>query len=302
MICIILVSFFFLLSCRPEEKSAFRCAFYNTENFFDTACNPGKDDQAFTPDGENGWNEEKYEHKLENIARVVRDLGENGEIGLLGLAEIENRKVLEDLLEQPALWASGYGIVHAESFDPRGIDVALLYSKRLFVSIASRLLQPDHPGRGILYVKGIARQKDTLHVFVNHWPSRVTGQKASEPRRLAMAGLLISRLDSLEALPWETKIIVMGDFNDAPYDKSIQKLKRLPYLRSHADAVSTVSCYYKGKGYAFDQIFSNFLSGPLTVFRPAYLTDKNGISPLRTFQGPIYRGGYSDHFPVFVDF
>lgn len=323
------------LSAR-RVPTAFRVAFWNVENLFDTVNDTLTDDDEFTPTGKMAWTEERYQKKLENIAKTLTSLPETRILPLIGLSEIENEKVLQDLLAQPAFQNKGYAYVHKNSPDERGIDVALIYRDALFkisdqqwltVDLTGVTIKPDHT-RDILYVKG-ALMGDNLHVFVNHWPSRREGDKESEPKRIRAAEVLKAKLDSLKSADPSAKIIVMGDFNDAPTDKSMQVLDEV-YKAEKAVSRNLLynpmyeleksnkgTLYHNGEFNTFDQILiSGSLMDPTTpkfrsedglgkIFAPDWMCFIDPKSkqqrPNRTYAGTKYYGGFSDHFPVYYD-
>lgn len=284
--------------CREAPgKNRIRMAFYNTENMFDTLASKAYDDAEFTPSGKNAWDGRKYRTKIKNTARVLADMNAD----IIGLAEIENDGVLADLVGSlPA----GYGYVHMETADNRGIDPALLYKKEVFSPVSWTLEVSPMNERGILHVKGVLKTTgDTLHVMVNHWTSRYMGQKATEASRVDMGRLSAETANAILSSNPHALIFACGDLNDDPYDVSVQTLLRLsPQMRSHSDAAKTPGYYYQKQWYSFDQIFTNFApeGSMMSVFRRPYMLTDGGV-PLRTFQGPVYKGGYSDHLPVFID-
>ena len=277
-----------------------RFAFYNAENVFDTLRNPAKEDAEFTPEGEKAWAGKKYRTKIDHTAQVVADLSP----GILGMAEIENDAVLSDLVKEIKKKGNhSYTFIRLESGDERGIDPALLYDPTIFSPVEKKMLCSPLNQRGVLYVKGTMKATgDTLHIFVNHWTSRYMGQKATEAARIDMARLLVHTVDSILSVRKNAKIIAFGDLNDTPDERSIQYLlAHAPALKAH-NTIDTPTYYYKGEWLSFDQIFTNFAVEPSAtrVFTRPYMLEENGI-PLRTFSGPVYKGGYSDHLPVFVE-
>jgi hypothetical protein len=310
--------------------------FYNFENLFDTEDSPDTDDLQFTPAGDNHWKPEQYTRKLDRLAKVIADLGtEKTPDGpaILGVAEIENRKVLEDFVQRDAVKNRHYAIVHFDSPDPRGIDVALLYQPKYFKVLSSRAIpmkQYDAEGgitrgtRDILFVSGLF-DGEPLHLLVNHWPSRSGGEKATQPFRNAAAMLCKKVVDSLQAQDPNAKVLIMGDLNDDPVSPSVKEV--LNAKRDLADVrvgamYNTMYDYYK-KGIGtlayqdawslFDQIIlSSGLANPQSlgyhffqskVFNAPYLTQTSGQYkgyPLRTFSGNEFIDGYSDHFPVCI--
>lgn len=321
--------------------SAFRCnntpdeftiAFYNIENLFDTIDQEGVRDSEFTPDGPINWNEEKYNKKLRDLARVITAIDSDLPV-LIGIAETENRQVLEDLTQKTMLGSVDYGIVHYESPDERGIDVALLYRKSYFTPVFSKAYElqfkfdPDDRTRDMLYVKGISPLKDTLHVMVDHWPSRSGGKEASDPKRQAAAGSVKKVVDSIFLVNAEASILIMGDLNDNPTDKSVYEILGAvePVEDIQSDQLYNLSIgpFKQGKGTLywrswdlFDQII---VSGSLLKGTEKYRLDPKQLRilkkdwmlyersdgtkvPNRTAGRREYYGGFSDHLPVYVRF
>jgi hypothetical protein len=307
--------------------------FYNLENLFDTVETENTEDREFTPFGENNWNTEKYKEKLSNLARVIGDIGtETTPDGpaLLGVSEIENRKVLEDLVSQPEIRDRNYKIVHHHSPGDRGIDVSLLYQPKYFtvessdnftVSIEDK---PDFTTRDVMLVSG-KLLGERVHVLVDHWPSRYGGKDRTEPLRVAKAQLVRKVVDSLMEAEPESKIMIMGDLNDDPINVSVKEhLKTTGETDQAEDGVlfnPMYDLFQKGVGTlawsdnwnVFDQIilsptllrddYSSFTYYKAHVFNKDYLTRDRGNYegyPKRTYVGSSYLGGYSDHFPVYV--
>lgn len=330
-----------LLQGQEQANRTFRIrtiAFYNLENLFDTVNDSLVYDEERTPEGRDRWTEKRYALKIERLARVLSETGRPiapAAPDLIGLCEAENRKVLEDLIRHPWLRTTAYGIVHFDSPDERGIDVALLYKMSAFSPTSFKshrlLLTEEEKGEGNrdytrdqLVVGGIL-DGEQLYVIVNHWPSRSGGQARSEPHRLEAARLNRQIIDSINSMDVNPKIISMGDLNDNPTDAS---LKRILKTEAVPDSVRQGSLfnpmerlYRKGAGSLayrdswslFDQIL---LSASLVhasdqgyrywqagIFNPPYLITKHGPFrgyPYRTYSGGRYTGGYSDHFPVYV--
>lgn len=312
------------------QPSAARVAFYNVENLFDTLDNPLRADEEFTPTGAQQWNTERYQKKLQGIAEVIA--GMNYPV-LLGMAEVETATALKDLVAQPLLASRNYGFILEESPDYRGIDVGLLYNKQEFQVLYINTITINFPAeiidienyttRDILHVAGVYR-KDTLHVFVNHWPSRRGGEKESEPKRVFVAQRLRAAVDSIYTRNASANILIMGDFNDEPFNKSIREtLQALPnptkgtaqlyHAFAQASENGQGSYNYQGKWNMLDQIIVSsalanttsriHIANP-TIFRPDNLIFKHpkyGDMPNRTYGGPNYYGGVSDHFPIYVD-
>ncbi|NJO03253.1 MAG: endonuclease/exonuclease/phosphatase family protein [Bacteroidia bacterium] len=307
-------------------------AFYNVENLFDTIQDPDIQDEEFLPDGDRHWNTEKYHKKLENLASVIsrlgNDLGVDGP-AFLGVCEVENRQVLEDLCQTQLLKPKNYQIIHYDSPDERGIDVALLYRPALFEVLAHRsyrLELEERPTRDQLVVSGLF-EGDTLSVIVNHWPSRSGGEKRSEPNRLKAAAQVRAISDSLLKNNPSAKIIIMGDFNDDPNNDSIKKVLKArgkaddmdwdsffnPMFEMHRKGLGTLA--YQDIWQIFDQIMISpallnkdqkgyfYLPNSASVYAPTELKQDEGRFsgyPYRTFAGNNYTGGFSDHFPVYL--
>ncbi|MCS6991984.1 MAG: endonuclease/exonuclease/phosphatase family protein [Chitinophagales bacterium] len=312
----------------PKKGRVVCLGFYNVENLFDTIDNPLTQDEEFTPAGEARWTAQRMSQKSRNIARVIAALNEGKGPDVLGLSEVENDFVLRYLLQQDELKKSGLSYIHFDSPDMRGIDVCLLYRPKVFRPIAQRLLRVDvqkwdnRPTRDILWVKGLMFNRDTLHVFVNHWPSRRGGRELTEPKRLAAAKVLHRVVDSLLGQNPDALIVVMGDFNDNPGDASLSLLEqglqngglincmnRFDWKRGEGTE------YYQGLWYRFIQILvspglkrysyegsgANACSG-IHIFRPNWIMKQDASGhwiPKRSIDedGSI---GFSDHLPVYL--
>jgi predicted extracellular nuclease len=317
-------------------RTGFRILFYNTENFFDTIDDTKTDDNDFLPASKYHWTGKRYHTKVNNLYKVLISNGIEPP-SIIGLAEVENQKVLNDLVFGTPLSKFHYRIIHFESPDNRGIDVALLYRTDKFKPIISKPVELEfpfdlkHKSRDILYVKGIALNTDTLHIFVNHWPSRAGGQAQSEKYRIFAAERLRACADSVFRTSSSAKIIIIGDFNDEPDDISIHKfLKAKKLLKSVASkslynlsygwlkSISLIGTHkYKGNWALLDQIIvsgtllsaksKGLISYPnaAVIYSPQFLlkddTKNSGVTPFRTFEGYRYVGGFSDHLPVYLD-
>jgi predicted extracellular nuclease len=316
-----------------QKKTAkFTAVFYNTENLFDTINDPAVADEEYLPDAAMPWNTERYQVKIEHISKVLASVNLPALPDIIGLAEIENRGVLENLIQSGNLKAGAYKIVHFDSPDERGIDVALLYKNKRFKLISATPLKVILAGTGndktrdILYVKGIALKKTTLHIFVNHWPSRRGGQEVSEAFRMEAAKVLKHKVDSVLKTNPLANILIMGDFNDNPVDKSISVMlgANAPETGPSPDKLYDIllprfrngegSLYYKSWDM-FDQLIvsGNMLGNDkglkckpedAAVYKPEWILYKNKdgmMLPNRTATRE-YHGGYSDHLPVYVKF
>ena len=232
-----LVAFCCITIAAIAQKQQYRPAivgFYNLENLYDTINNPMVNDEEFLPNSVRNYNTAIYMDKLSRLADVISQLGTeiNPEgIAVLGVAEIENDTVLNDLVKQPAIANRNLRFVHYDSPDLRGVDVGLLYNPKYFSVLYSQPYFVQLPGgskdafttRDILYVKGMLGP-DTLHIFVNHWPSRSGGEARSRPARAAAAGVVKKRIDSLMAISPNTKVVLMGDLNDDPVSPSLTEV------------------------------------------------------------------------------
>ncbi len=327
----------FLFAQEPaKQQYQVACiGFYNLENLFDTEDDPTINDEEFLPGGTKQYTKEVYRDKLKNLSTVISQLGleeSTDGVAVLGVAEIENRKVLEDLVIQPKLKNRNYKIVHFNSPDQRGIDVALLYNPSYFKELESAALNvplknqdgTPYATRDILWVYGLFKG-EPVHFFVNHWPSRRGGEEASAPGRALAAGIAKQKIDSIMKANPMGKVILMGDLNDDPLSTSV-----LHVLNSKGDEKNLkegelynpwVSYYKKGIGTLawndawnlFDQIIisqpllnkeqNGFFYQKAVIFNRPYLVQKTGRYkgyPFRTYDFDIYMRGYSDHFPVYI--
>ncbi|MEE4196969.1 MAG: endonuclease [Bacteroidales bacterium] len=332
-IALVLISSAIQVSAQNTEDP-YKIMFYNVENLFDTDNDSLKNDEEFLPDGIRYWTTSKYYHKLNNIYKVIIAVGEWNPPAIIGVCEVENRRVLSDLVDKTPLVKFEYQIIHHESPDRRGIDVGFLYRKELFKPIYHTPIAvnlPDNPHfktRDILYVKGIVRKSDTLHIFINHWPSRWGGQLESEKNRIAAAQRLKNIVDSIVAIHPKSNIIITGDFNDTPLNNSLRnilqaniqtktiknnELYNLSY--SILETKNLGSHKYQGEWAILDQfIVSGYLLNPennlFTTPEDVHIFDKDflmepddsfyGYQPFRTFIGYRYNRGYSDHLPVYL--
>lgn len=335
-IFLVVFSFFvFALKISAQEKQfkVATVAFYNLENLFDTIDTPDKNDFEYTPESDKKWDSNKYWSKQNNMAEVIVQIGADltkTAPAILGVCEVENRLVLEDLVKTPELEKYAYGIVHYESPDKRGIDVALLYQPAIFkvTDTKSATLKVDGMDdfytRDQLVVSGYL-DGEKMHFIVNHWPSRSGGEKRSRPLRNAAADLTRSLVDSIFSVEPDAKIIVMGDLNDDPINESL--LKHLKAEKSKEktkegelynttyplfqQGVGTLA--YRDKWNLFDQIIishsllgddkSSFKHYKTAIFNRDFLKQESGQYkgyPFRTHAGGVYKNGYSDHFPVYI--
>lgn len=348
------IFFFFSLFCmaqdttmseeKPENVSlkkyerttegAVRIVFYNVENLFDTINDPNTNDEEFLPSGVKGWGGYRYHQKLDNIFKTLAGLGGWDMPAIVGFCEIENRSVLYDLIHKTPLQTADYQIVHEDSPDRRGVDVGLIYRPDIFQPISHEAMNVTFPfdtatrTRDVLYVKGTIHKHDTIHIFINHWPSRWGGAEASAPRRIYVAELIRKKVDSLYAADKNPNIIITGDFNDEPGDVSITEGLKAKGKIEEVKPGDLYNCMYgyweKGIGtekyqehwglldqYIISEPLLNKEEGLVVDQQTAYIfdapwlveTDQKflGTKPFRTYSGPKYIGGYSDHFPVYID-
>jgi hypothetical protein len=316
-------------------NNAIRVVFYNTENLFDTFDDSLTNDNEYTPSGMRGWNYKKFERKLNNISKVFIGVGGWEAPEIIGMCEVENHFVLYKLITDTPLSKIGYKIIHKDSPDPRGIDVAMIYRPdkfKLLVYKAIPVRFPSDPNgrtRDILYVKGLVLGKDTLHLFVNHWPSRYGGYSATRPKRSIVASILRHAADSLMKVVPDARIVIMGDFNDEPTDESITQVLQARSDSVHLSPTDLFNMMYRLSGNwqsgsnkfrenwsLIDQIIvsSSMLyskkgltanaNGAHIFNAPFLLMEDNtyfGEKPFRTYLGPRYQGGFSDHLPVYFD-
>ncbi len=378
--------FFGLLSCNlfpaqhhpiPSENCAeadssqkmsqnVRILFWNVENLFDYRDDTLTADEEFTSSGAMHWSYTKLQTKLAHVAKTIVVAGEWNPPAIIGMCEVENRYVLNKLVFNSPLKSFGYRIIHRDSPDSRGIDVAMLYRPDAFVPLAIEWIRIRFPfdttatTREILHVKGCLLSRDTLHLFVNHWPSRRGGEAASAPRRNYVASVLREKVDSIiqsavgsrqlavsssqfpdsltpitisptphltTSLPHYPCIVIMGDFNDEPENESLQTILKarldagqlMPedlINMMHLTASKEGSHKFREHWGLLDQfIVSGSLldkQHPLQVdfnsvqiFRPDFLLEDDlkylDKKPKRTFLGPRYKGGFSDHLPIILD-
>ncbi len=326
------------LSAQAQQKKykVHTVAFYNLENLFDTIRNTEINDLEYTPEGKNSWTSKKYKKKLENLSRVISEIGTGDQQKesptILGVSEIENRGVLEDLIKTTRLVNLGYGIVHFDSPDRRGIDVALLYKKKDYIvnstsSIPLYIYGNDGKRvytRDQLLVSGYLDGEE-MHFIVNHWPSRSGGEKRSSPYREAAGALNKKIIDSLLTINPKAKVMTMGDLNDGPYNKSVKvalgaerKKENTkpsgmfnPFEEMSKKGLGTLA--YRDAWDLFDQIimtgnfldtndkdYSTYKYWKAGIYQKPYMVQQTGQYkgyPLRNANNEV---GFSDHFPVYV--
>jgi len=329
-----------VLGINAQESRKYKIhtvAFYNLENLFDTEDDTDKNDEASPIMEIKADREEIYKKKVHNMARVISDIGSEitgNAPALLGICEVENIKVIEDLANDPLLLGKNYGIAHFNSPDRRGIDVGLMYQKDVFQPISKSthalkifddITRKQIFTRDQLLVSG-KLDGELIHVIVNHWPSRRGGEARSRAKRVAAAKLNKHIIDSLQSIDPYAKIITMGDLNDNPTNASVKKALKAKAKQENVKIKGIYNPFinmfkkqglgtgaYRDSWSLFDQImitkpliekdyttWSYYKAG---IFNKNYLTNKKGRFkgyPLRSFADGGFTGGYSDHFPVYI--
>ncbi|MDA3928715.1 MAG: endonuclease/exonuclease/phosphatase family protein [Prolixibacteraceae bacterium] len=322
----------FLAACQSKTKfqAPYTVAFYNVENLFDTLDAPEKFDNEFMPIEPKNWNTERYQKKLADLAKVIAAIDTVNLPAIVGVCEIENDLVLNDLVAQSVLKKANYKVIWEDGPDFRGIDCALLYNPSIFTFETYKSLPVVHPDdlgfltRDVLYVKGTIK-KETFHFFVNHWPSRRGGKEISEPKRILAASVVRKKVDEIQAQNKLANIIIMGDMNDEPNDMSLSDVllatsnAALPIDEQlvnlmYDDFENGVGSYsYRNDWNVIDNMIvsgalinknkglkSNLNNG--FIFHQPFMEYKSNtpdMAPNRTY-GRSYYGGISDHFPIYM--
>ena len=313
-----------------QDLRRFRVMEWNCENLFDTLHDYGKDDREFLPDGEYQWDTPRYWTKQRRLASTILDAGGLQPVDLIGMCEVENDSVVRDLVRHTRLARLGYEYVMTQSADLRGVDVALVYQPYTFRLVAHRAFrvpynaEKEHPTRDVLWAAGVIPTGDTLDVVVVHFPSRRNGERETAPYRLRAAGVVRQVVDSICLHRRQPAVIVMGDCNDEPRDASLRHVAGtdLCNVSAHAMVAGKRSkkrspqryvqgtYYYQGLWSRIDNILVSNSALPryhaieAQIFAPDYLLegDKDGYPiPYRTYRGPSYHGGISDHLPLLLD-
>ena len=298
--------------------------FYNVENLFDTHNDSIKEDEEFLPEGLRHWNYGKYETKIQHISHVIYESGKFNPPSIIGLCEIENQKVLKDLIFKTGLSNLNYHIIHYESDDLRGIDCALLYRANQFIPLESKAIKihfdnNSRPTRDILYTYGLYKETIPLHLFVCHFPSRYGGIMETKSKRIQAAKTLSDTINHILIADKLANIVAMGDFNDNPKDSSMKYLsaeEKLINLANHPSSInkSQGTLKHQFEWNTFDQflITPNLKNATKQIFvvEDQKILDFNflleedkkytGLKPFRTFIGYKYHKGYSDHFPIWL--
>lgn len=327
------------ISCAQTKSDTLFVAHWNVENLFDTIDDPKTIDEEFLPQSEKEWTKDRLDKKLYNLSRVIRSMNNNEGPDILGMCEVEHQTLIDSMLIN-FLSDKNYGVAYLESPDERGIDNGLIFKKDKFSLISVEGLYVNIGGgnetRLILFSQLLFDQKDTLNVFVNHWPSRRGGQENSEWARIIAAKTLRYTVDSLFFSNRQSKIIIVGDFNDEPNNISIlENLKAAPLLCASTNFKDLIednktdlfnlayqkysdgdgSFFYRDDFNMLDQIIISknlligneieYLCNSFEVYKPEFMVTHSGKfkgAPFPTFGGKRYLGGYSDHFPVIAKF
>ena len=349
LVLICLVSFVITNTAFAQNEPV-RVAFWNMENFFDPYVDSTKTYNAFTEDGMQHWTKTRFYRKRNNMYKAILAMSENRPLGILGMCEVENEYVLSALFEQTPLKKHNYRWVLYEGPDKRGIDPAIVYSLDHFQLVESAVFPYYNPedtayhSRDILYAKFVAvkskvpepvegpiQTADTIHVFVNHWPSRYSGELETVGSRSCSAAILRAKVDSIMAAApegYQPKVIMMGDLNDCPTDPSVYDVLRARHL-SELEEGCLINLFGKNDGLGFEgtlkhqtdwQIFDQIIvtpalmeegkglhyqEGSARIFHADFMLEDDetyhGKKLFRTYIGPRYFGGFSDHLPVYVD-
>lgn len=332
LLVLLVVAFF-----AKAQQETVRVAFWNMENFFDPFVDSTKAYNAFTEDGMQHWTKSRFYKKRNNMYKAILAMSENRPLGIIGMCEVENEYVLGAIFDQTPLKKHNYRFVHYEGPDKRGIDPAIVYSLDHFQLVESAVFPYYNPedtayhSRDILYAKFIGKQNDTLHVFVNHWPSRYSGELETVGSRSCSAAILRAKADSICAsMPdgYQAKIIMMGDLNDCPTDPSVYDVLRARHP-SEREEGCFINLFGKKDGLGFEgtlkhqadwQIFDQIIvtegvmddreglhyqEGSARIFHADFMLEDDevyhGKKLFRTYIGPKYFGGFSDHLPVYID-
>lgn len=324
--------FFSVHLSAQKNFSEFSVLFYNVENLFDTHDEPQVDDDNFLPEGELHWTNKRFSQKLLNLSKVILSVSEWNIPDIIIFAEIENRAVLEKLINFTPLKSYPFKIIHKESPDHRGIDVGLIYNSSNFSPVEYNYYPLEVNGaivetRELLYVSGVFNGSDTVHIFGNHWPSRFSGLLETKDLRIAAAKLLRNKVDELNLKYNSPKIIILGDFNDNPEDESMTEVLKAERVEQPVSENKLYNLFFdlkrdnqgslkfQSQWFIFDQVI---VSGSLISKNKAlhvqpenakilalpFLLENDkkfgGKKPFRTYYGYSYNGGFSDHLPVLL--
>ncbi|MBC5773625.1 endonuclease/exonuclease/phosphatase family protein [Pontibacter sp. KCTC 32443] len=325
-----LFTLFTLTGCAgllTRSDKTYAVGFYNLEKLYDSKANARNMD--YTPTGTMKWDDKRYQQKLKNMAQAIVTIGGNDGPAVLGITEAESRKVLDDLVNTPPLKKKKYGIIHFESDDPLGLDVALLYNPKRFKPTLQKIIRVNYPqrnfkGKDILQVKGMMAG-EPVTIYVNHWPPNYGKTRQGNRNRQAAAKKLRQQIDAELKTNPDANIIVMGDFDEEPRSKILQQTLKAngrpnPYYKEdlfntfYINYVQGLGSFYKrGDFKMLDQIMVSkglldtkgleYVQGSALIHDPEFLKytfGKYKNTPRTTFSGTTYIGGYSDHFPVYI--
>lgn len=316
-----------------KKRQNVRICFWNIENLFDTYNDTTRLDEDFTPGGMKHWGYSKFSKKINNLAKTILAIGEWNPPAIAGMCEVENRYVLSRLVSQTPLKSYNYEIIHFDSPDRRGIDVAMIYRPAIFSLLSVRSIPVRFPfdtlvlTREILMVTGKLFGSDTLTVFINHWPSRMGGSVASQPKRNYVASLVRRLTDSIFSRRPDANILIMGDFNDEPTDESLLMVLGATLDPAHPGDAKLINLMgpkvghegthkFQGHWAILDQMIVSpallnergrirIRNGSASIFKAGFILKEDsrffGDKPSRTYNGPKYEGGFSDHLPIYLD-
>lgn len=313
-------------------SGSIRVAFWNLENLFFPIDDSLTNDDSFTPYGDNHWTFTKYNDKLQKLGKAITSIGGWEAVEIIGFCEVEDRIVLQDLINKTGLKTGNYEIVHQNSPDRRGIDVALIYRKDKIKVYNQRYIKVDfgpgsRPTRDVLQISATLENNDTIHVLYNHWPSKYGGALATVPKRARAAQVVKEACDSIFVLSPNANIILMGDFNDTPIDASVKDVLHALPDTNNTNTNSLINLTwplvgndgthkYQGEWSVIDQVivsknlYSNSSKTQLYdynahIFKAPFLLESDdshmGTKPFRTYIGMKHHGGYSDHLPIYLD-
>jgi len=337
-IALLICAFFLLLNVgvKAQDDKSIRIAFWNMENFFDPFVDTTRAYNDYTEEGMQHWTKTRFYKKRNNVYKVILAMSESRPLGIMGICEIESEYVINMVFAQTPLKRFNYSWVHYDSPDRRGIDAAIVYSKDLFTLISSEAIkyvnpkEIDYHSRDIVYGKFVDKKaNDTLHVFVNHWPSKYSGELETMEARNVAASIVRSRVDSITGINPDAKIVIMGDMNDVPDAPCLRDVLKARHITECTNDRMLVNLFarndefdiegtlkYHENWQIYDQII---LSKPLIddvqklhykqnsarIFHADFMLEEdnkyNGLKLKRTYLGPRYLGGYSDHLPVYID-
>lgn len=312
-----------------KKEKLHTIAFYNVEKLYDTELSPQRNDLDYTAVGALAWDKERYDQKIKNIATVIEMIGGKDGAAILGIAEVENKKVAEDIASASPIRKHNYSVIHYDSPDPIGLDLALFYKPKVFSPTAHKSIPlQNQSGRGrareIIEVKGML-EGELVTIYLNHWPENNGNAKAGTQNRRAAATTLRRQIEGVFKTDPNAKVIVMGDFDEVPSSPALEQVLRATgrpnpaykeelfntFYMYHVQKMG--SFYYRGRFQMLDQIMLSksfltgqgleYVRGSAQIHAPDFARHNFGKlknTPKRTFSGTTYLGGYSDHFPVYI--